>query len=559
VRLKRTPLRSRAIFAVQIDSACQVPVSASFEMTFQDGMRRALPTSLNVRPMASVATEIIGMLDPGERPVALITRVTGDGLDLEVISNLDRGEPSSSSMWPIAVAGIAVPATSAIVAWYFATHAARNAIAPPRLPALPKPDAFTPPAALPKPPADFQPPAMQATLPAIVDQPSGDVAVATSPAEPIRVGHDRVGNARPRRVVEPTPAVWSFGPLASTAVGRAALKTAGLAATAAVTAISAIAAIAFVHPQIADLAMPAPIPRGSHVDVLYRLAGIGNGDYSLIDADGTPLDSGTLTSRQGVLRIDIPNHVTGKPVTLRVAMSGPFGDARRELSADVLATPAPEYMAHPAPTGPHIDMLSLDRDTIAGGGLLTVRYHVTPPVGAVMLADATGAVLASAALNATGKSNLRVPPSDRNRDVAVIVRATGAGGAVETRLALRIEPGPRANAPSDLSPVAPSFSAQGSEMAIITKRVASGEPIRLHVPLPYDRLTIQLLDPQRRVVAERQYATAYDPVRIEAPTVTTPTTFELHASVENGNAVNIGVYFVTVVPAAAASSAAASQ
>jgi hypothetical protein len=48
-------------------------------------------------------------------------------------------------------------------------------------------------------------------------------------------------------------------------------------------------------------------------------------------------------------------------------------------------------------------------------------------------------------------------------------------------------------------------------------------------------------------------------VRIEAPTVTTPTTFELHASVENGNAVNIGVYFVTVVPAAGASAAAAAS
>jgi hypothetical protein len=69
------------------------------------------------------------------------------------------------------------------------------------------------------------------------------------------------------------------------------------------------------------------------------------------------------------------------------------------------------------------------------------------------------------------------------------------------------------------------------------------------VPLPYDRLTISLLDPQRRVVSERQYAAAYDPVRIEAPAVTAPTTFELHASVEHGVAVNIGVYRVVVVPA----------
>ena len=69
------------------------------------------------------------------------------------------------------------------------------------------------------------------------------------------------------------------------------------------------------------------------------------------------------------------------------------------------------------------------------------------------------------------------------------------------------------------------------------------------MPLPYDRLTISLLDPQRRVVAERQYAAAYDPVRIEAPNVSVPTTFELHASVEHGVAVNIGVYRVVVVPA----------
>ena len=74
-------------------------------------------------------------------------------------------------------------------------------------------------------------------------------------------------------------------------------------------------------------------------------------------------------------------------------------------------------------------MFSLDRDTVSGGDLLTVRYHVVPQVGGVLLTDATGAVLASAALTPSGKSLLRIPSSDRNRDLAVVLRATGLGGA----------------------------------------------------------------------------------------------------------------------------------
>jgi hypothetical protein len=548
VRLKRTLMRGRALFAVQIDSAFLLPVTASFEMTLQDGMRRALPSSITVRPTGTVSSEIVGMLEPGERPVALVTRVHGDGLDLEIISNVDNGPPPN---WPLAVAGVAIPATSALLAWYFARQATRQATLPQA--ALPKPAEPTGTTlALASPPqADFRPPATQAMFPALVDVP----AQTAQPPEPIRVGHDRVGQKRLRRIVEPSPpaAPWPVGAITSSAVGKAAVRTVGLALTAAVTAISAIAAIAYVHPQIAELAMPAPIPRGSHVDVLYRLAGFGTGDYSLVDADGTPLDSGTLASNHGVLRIDVPSHLTGRPVTLRVVMTGPFGDARRELSADVLATPAPASVAR-ANAGPHIEMFSLDRDTVSGGDLLAVRYHVVPSVGAVLVTDATGAVLASAALTPAGKSLLRIPPSDRNRDVAVVLRATGLGGGVETRVPLHIEPGPRAYAPTTTTAASPGFggvssAADDNQVAVLTPRVVSGEPIRLHVPLPYDRLTISLLDPQRRVVAERQYAAAYDPVRIEAPSVSVPTTFELHASVEHGVAVNIGVYRVVVVPA----------
>jgi len=547
VRLKRALLRGRALFAVQIDSAYLLPVTACFEMTLQDGMRRSLPSSITVRATGTVSSEIVGMLEPGERPVSLVTRVHGDGLDLEIVSNVDRGAMPN---WPFAVAGVAIPATSALLAWYFASQAARSA-AQPRIAALPKPEPLGPaPLALTAPPqtsSDFQAPVPQTMFPALVDPTHGSTQTH---AEPIRVGHDRVAPKRLRRIVEPAPPtnVWPLGAISPKVVGRAALRTLGLAITAAITAISAIAAIAYVHPQVAELLMPAPIPRGSHVDVVYRLAGIGTGDYTLLDADGTPLDSGTLASHNGVLRIDVPAHVTGRPVTLRVAMTGPFGDARRELSADVLATPAPVSKAGAAP---RIEMFSLDRDTVAGGDLLTVRYHVVPPVGGVLITDAAGAVLASAALTPSGKSLLRIPPTDRNRDVAVVLRATGPGGGAETRIPLRVEPGPRAN---DLSaappPAIPGINSSDNEMSVLTPRVVSGEPIRLHVPLPYDRLTISLLDPQRRVVSERQYAAAYDPVRIEAPAVTAPTTFELHASVEHGVAVNIGVYRVVVVPSA---------
>ncbi len=548
MRLKRALLRGRALFAVQIDSAYLHPVTATFEMTLQDGMRRSLPSSITVRATGTVSSEIVGMLEPGERPVSLVTRVHGDGLDLEIISNVDRGAPPN---WPLAVGAVAIPATSAFLAWYFARAATRGA-AQPRTVALPKPEDVGPaPLALtapPQTPSDFQAPVPQTMFPAVIDQTHQAPQAQT---EPIRVGHDRVAPKRLRRIVEPAPAApaWPLGGLTPKVVGRAALRTGGLAVTAAITAISAIAAIAYVHPQVAELLMPAPIPRGSHVDVVYRLAGFGTGDYTLLDADGTPLDSGTLASHSGVLRIDVPSHVTGRPVTLRVAMTGPFGDARRELSADVLATPAPISKAQNAP---RIEMFSLDRDTVAGGDLLTVRYHVVPPVGGVLLTDATGAVLASAALTPSGKSLLRIPPSDRNRDLAVVLRATGSGGGAETRIPLRVEPGPRANtanaANAPPEPI-PGVNSTDIEMAVLTPRVVSGEPIRLHVPLPYDRLTISLLDPQRRVVSERQYAAAYDPVRIEAPAVTAPTTFELHASVEHGVAVNIGVYRVVVVPA----------
>ena len=376
MRLKRALLRGRALFAVQIDSAYLHPVTATFEMSLQDGMRRQLPSSITVRATGTVSSEIVGVLEPGERPVSLVTRVQGDGLDLEIISNVDRG---ASPNWPLAVAGVAIPATSAVLAWYFASQAARSA-SQPRPAALPNPQGSGPaPLALttPAPAAsDFQAPVGHTMLPAVIDQTPQTPQAQT---EPIRVGHDRVAPKRLRRIVEPAP------------------------------------------------------------------------------------------------------------------------------------------------------------------------------VGGVLLTDATGAVLASAALTPSGKSLLRIPPSDRNRDLAVVLRATGSGGGAETRIPLRVEPGPRANTANAVAAPAPPIPGVNStdiEMAVLTPRVVSGEPIRLHVPLPYDRLTISLLDPQRRVVSERQYAAAYDPVRIEAPAVSVPTTFELHASVEHGVAVNIGVYRVVVVPAA---------
>ena len=203
MRLKRALLRGRALFAVQIDSAYLHPVTASFEMTLQDGMRRQLPSSITVRATGTVSSEIVGMLEPGERPVSLVTRVHGEGIDLEIISNVDRGAPPN---WPLAVGAVAIPATSALLAWYFAKQATRDT--QPRMAALPKPDdsAAVPLALTSVPaqsPSDFQAPVPQTMFPAVIDQTPQSPQAQT---EPIRVGHDRVAPKRLRRIVEPAPA-----------------------------------------------------------------------------------------------------------------------------------------------------------------------------------------------------------------------------------------------------------------------------------------------------------------------------------------------------------------
>jgi hypothetical protein len=319
---------------------------------------------------------------------------------------------------------------------------------------------------------------------------------------------------------------------------RYAILTVGVGCAAAGTTL---AALALLRPNVAELSVPTPVARDSHVDIAYRLAGFGTARYRVTDADGTPIDAADLAARSGTFRVQIPASLTGRPLTVDVDVAGPFGAAHRAAALAVIATPAPAAFVR-AVVAPHIAMLGVDRAAVSPGDDVTVTYDVSPPHGQVLLADALGDILAAAPVTPAGVAKLHVPAKEQLGDVAVVVRTDGATPA-ESRIPLHILASPL---PSEAATA--QLLVDASALTIQNRRVQSASPIVVHIGEPYDGLHLSLVDAKFDAVAKVDVAPGRTDAAIIAPAVSAPTQYTLEATIEHGAESSTSIYPVVVVP-----------
>jgi hypothetical protein len=300
------------------------------------------------------------------------------------------------------------------------------------------------------------------------------------------------------------------------------------------------AGLVLLRPTVAELSVPTPVARDSHVDIAYSIAGFGRARYRVTDADGTPIDADGLTARSGTFRVQIPAALTGRPLTVDVDVAGPFGAAHRSAALAIIATPAPVAIVR-APS-PRIAMLGVDRATVSPGDDVTVTYDVSPPRGQVLLADALGDILAAAPVTPAGVAKLHVPAKEQLGDVAVVVRTDGATPA-ESRIPLHILASPL---PSEA--VTAQLLVDASALTIQNQRVQSASPIVVHIGAPYDGLHLSLVDAKFDAVAKVDVSPGRTDAAIIAPAVSAPTQYTLEATIEHGAESSTSIYPVVVVP-----------
>jgi len=304
---------------------------------------------------------------------------------------------------------------------------------------------------------------------------------------------------------------------------------------------AALAGFVLLRPNVAELSVPTPVARDSHVDIAYRLAGFGTARYRVTDADGTPIDADGIPARSGTFRVQIPADVTGRPLTVDVDVAGPFGVAHRSAALAIVATPPPTQVRLAVP--PHIAMLGVDRATVSPGDDVTVSYDVSPPHGEILLADALGDILAMEPVTPAGVAKLHVPAKEQLGDVAVIVR-TGGTTPAESRIPLHVLASPL---PSEASTSA-QLLIDASALTIRNRRVQSASPIVVHIGEPYDGLHLSLVDAKFDAVAKVDVAPGRTDAAIIAPAVSAPTQYTLEATIEHGAESSTSIYPVVVVP-----------
>jgi hypothetical protein len=288
-------------------------------------------------------------------------------------------------------------------------------------------------------------------------------------------------------------------------------------------------------PRILGVAAPQKAIAGTTLQIPYQVAGIGSVEYDFRTRDGLQLAAG-LANQSGVLNLQIPRDGSGTPYTLRLRMRNAFLGA--EGSAVIGAIVQKTVMAKPATApGAVIKNLSVTPSPVVAGKTLDVRYATEAQSGDVYLLDAAGTTWAHAPLSLGGSTNLAVPQAAAGRDMRVVLHAQRAGQHAESSVAVSVmpsqQPVAQVNAPQPAPKATTAAPASAPELSLSSQVVSPGDTVTASISGVHGDVRITLMGANGATLAQGD-ADEDSGVTLNAPNVSTPTTFYVVATLTNG-------------------------
>jgi hypothetical protein len=294
------------------------------------------------------------------------------------------------------------------------------------------------------------------------------------------------------------------------------------------------------HPHVGDLGAPNTVLEGSAVDVPYHTSGLGLLRYSVVSSQGAVIAQGPLTAPSGVLHIGIPTLHHNEAYRVRLALSGPLGDASNEATVGAKSVPLTRVVTTAAPL---IRSFAVAVNVKDGVPTVTAFYDVIADRGTLRLIDDRGIQYGAAPLNRTGQSAFTVPANTNLGTLAVVLQTRRNGTNAEARIAV-----PSSNGPAAGAPPASDAAADGSPIAV-PDRAVGGTPIRVRVLHHYPELHVVLFGEDARQLVDVEVPPDVSTVTLPHPNVANATRVIVEATYRMQNEADTIVRPVLLVPA----------
>jgi hypothetical protein len=305
----------------------------------------------------------------------------------------------------------------------------------------------------------------------------------------------------------------------------------------AIAAIPVIAAgtVQVAQPRVIDVTAPQKAIAGSTIRVPYQVSGVGTVEYDFDTRDGLQLAAG-LSSRSDVLKLQIPQDGVGAPYVLHVRMRNAFSKDERVSSIAALIPPKPKS-ATPAPLGALIDNLAVTPSPAQAGKTVVVKYATKAQSGDVWLLDGSGATWAHAPLSLFGSTALTIPPAAAGKEMHVVLHAQRGTQHAESSVGVTVMPSQQvtaqASAPAPTAKPAASPAAMSAQLELSSQVVAAGDTVTATISGVKGDVRVTLMNSSGGTMAEGD-ADEGQGVTLNAPNVSTPTTFYVVATLTSG-------------------------
>lgn len=321
-------------------------------------------------------------------------------------------------------------------------------------------------------------------------------------------------------------------------------------AAAAIVPLLAIGTTQFCQPRVLDVAAPEKALAGSTIHVPYQVSGVGSVEYDFDTRDGLQLAAG-LSGQSDVLTLQIPQDGVGAPYVLHVRMRNALAKAERIASIAALVPPKPKNSATAVPQGALIDNLAVSPSPATAGKDLVVEYATKAQSGDVWLLDASGATWAHAPLSVLGTTQLAVPPAAAGKEMRVVLHAQRGNQHAESSVAVTVMPSQQITAqaaqPAPAAKPAKHAAASTAQLQLSSQVVSAGETVTATITGVTGDVRVTLTNSYGGTMAEGNAGEGQG-VTLNAPDVSSPTTFYVVATLTNGVAQQSIVKRLVVTP-----------
>jgi hypothetical protein len=300
----------------------------------------------------------------------------------------------------------------------------------------------------------------------------------------------------------------------------------------AATPLFVMGAAAFYTPRILDVAAPQKAIAGTTLQVPFQVSGLGSVEYDFRTRDGLQLAAG-LASSSGVLNLQIPARGAGAPYKLHVRMRNAF------MRADTLATiaavvPSVVHANPPAQASALIQNLSVSPSPVMAGKDIAVRYSTNAQSGDIWVLDGSGTTWAHAPLSLYGSTQLTIPQAAAGREMRVVLHAQRGKDHAQSSVGISVMPDEQAVA--NVSPqqsAAPASPPAAPELSLSSTVVSPGDTVTVRISGVHGDVRITLMSSTGATLSQGD-ADEDNGVTLNAPNVSTPTTFFVVATLTNG-------------------------